>query len=71
MDSARRIAAVILGAVAALIGGVLVFIVIWSAVSKGQARLLANGIFPAWAVLIGIWGIRYGLRKDRSSSVSG
>jgi phosphatidylglycerophosphate synthase len=71
LGSAKRAAAVILGIVAAFVGGTLVLIVVWSAASRGQARLLTNGIFPGWAVFMGIWGIRYGLRKDRSSSVSG
>ncbi len=61
----------ILGLVAALVGAVLGSLVIWSAVSRGQVRLLTNGIFPAWAVLMGIWGIRYGMQKDRSSGIKG
>ncbi len=58
--SAKRVLAVILGVIAILAGGILELIVVWTAIAKGQPRLLVNGIFPLWAVFMGVWGLRFG-----------
>lgn len=64
LERIKRLLAIVLGSTAALVGGFLSLVVAWSAAKAGQPRLLLNGIFPCWALAMGIWGLRYGLRQQ-------
>jgi hypothetical protein len=64
MSRLQRICAVVLGAVAILVGALLVLIVVWSAIHKQAPRLLLNDLFPTYAVIMGIYGMRYAQRRE-------